>query len=255
MDAIKLRRTVALITSAALITSLTIAAFAAPTAAKPGEQQLDAQQARAEARAEAKAARAAAKQARAEARAEAKAARAAAKQARAEARAEAKAARAAAKQAKTEKVPICHKPGTAAEGTLEISASALQAHLDHGDYELACGEAAPLTPIICQEPGTSDEETSTAAGTDEDDGVACDESPQVLVSIDAPESIEPQVVLRLQGAVSGLEASDLSYVWSSTCLTDEELTDPTIIAGDPDTALLDHPRGRPRRWDGRATSA
>jgi len=224
MDAIKLRRTVSLVASAALITSLTVAAFAAPAAAKPGQQQADA------------------KQASAEERTEAKAAREAAKQARAEERAEAKAAREAAKQAKTEKVTICHKPGTPAEGTLEISASALEAHLAHGDDAgddaAACDSAPPVTLTICQEPGTSDEETSTAVGADEDDGVACDEPPQVLVSIDAPESIEPQDVLQLQGAVSGLEASELTYVWSSTCLTDEELTDTTIIAGDPDTALL-----------------
>jgi hypothetical protein len=93
MDANKLRRTVSLVMSAALITSLTVAAFAAPAAAKPGQQQADAQQARAEA----------------------------------------KTAREAAKQAKTEKVTICHKSGTPAEGTLEISASALEAHLAHGD--------------------------------------------------------------------------------------------------------------------------
>jgi hypothetical protein len=237
MDTIKFRRTVALVASAALITSLTVAAFGAPAAAKPGDQRLDAQQARAEARAEAKSAREAAKQTRAEARAEAKSAREAAKQARAETRAEAKAARDAAKQAKAGKIMICHKPGSPAEGTLEISTSALQAHLDHGDVEAACGPAAPVTLTICEEPGT-DEETSTAAGTDEDDGVACDEAPQVVVSIDAPESIEPQDALQLQGVISGPEASDLSYVWSSTCLTDGELTDPTIIAGDPDTALL-----------------
>jgi hypothetical protein len=201
MDTIKIRRTVALVASAALITSLTVAAFGAPAAAKPGDQRLDAQQARAEARAEAKS------------------------------------ARAAAKQVRTTKVTICHKPGTPAEGTLEISTSGLQAHLDHGDVEGAC-EPLPVTLPICEEPGTSDEETSTAAGPDEDDGVACDEAPQVVVSIDAPESIEPQDFLRLQGAVSGLEASEWTYVWSSTCLADEQLTDTTIIAGDPDTALL-----------------
>jgi hypothetical protein len=220
MDTIKFRRTVSLVASAALISSLTVAAFAAPAAAKPDEQQ------------------AAAKQARAETRAEAKSAREAAKQARAETRAEAKAAREAAKQTRTAKVTICHKLGTSAEGTLEISTSALQAHLDHGDGEAACVPAAPVTLPICEEPATSDEETSTAAGPDEDGGVACDEAPQVVVSIDAPESIEPQDFLRLQGAVRGLEASELTYVWSSTCLTDEELADTTIIAGDPDTALL-----------------
>ena len=96
----------------------------------------------------------------------------------------------------------------------------------------------PVTLTTCEEPPATDEETATTAGPEEDDAVACDEALQVVVSIDAPESIESQDVLRLQGAISGLEASDLSYVWSSTCLTDEQLTDPTIIDGDPDSALL-----------------
>ena len=96
MDVSKFRRTVSFVASAALITALTVGAYAAPVAAKPDEQK-------AEARTEAKATRKAAKQARAEARAEAKATRKAAKQARAEARAEAKATRKAAKQARAER--------------------------------------------------------------------------------------------------------------------------------------------------------
>ncbi|MEZ4868662.1 MAG: hypothetical protein R3C14_45455 [Caldilineaceae bacterium] len=39
-----------------------------------------------------------------------------------------------------EKVTVCHKPGTAAEATLEIAAPALNAHLGHGDYEGECAE-------------------------------------------------------------------------------------------------------------------
>ena len=230
MDVSKFRRTVSFVASAALITALTVGAYAAPVAAKPDEQK-------AQARAEAKAVRETAKQARAEARAEAKAARRAAKQARAEARAEAKAARRAARQDGSEKVTVCHKPGTPAEGTLEISVSAVQAHLDHGDAEGACEPTAPETVTTCQEPGASGAETSQE-GTVDDEGVACDEPQQVLVSIDAPTSISSQDPLELQGAVSGIEANDLSYVWSSTCLTDVQLIDPAIIASEPDTAVL-----------------
>jgi multidrug efflux pump subunit AcrA (membrane-fusion protein) len=238
MDAIMSRRTLSLAASAVLITSLAAAAFAVPVAAAPSEQQEAAKQARADARAEAKAARQAAKEARAEARAEAKAARQAAKEARAEARAEAKAARQAAKEADSQKVTVCHKPGTPAEGTLEISASALEAHLAHGDIEGPCRSATAPTAPTCEEPGTSDAEASLADGTDGDDGVVCDEPEPLVVSIDAPESIESQDALQLQGEVNGPEAGDLRYVWSSTCLTDEQLTDPAIIASEPGTALL-----------------
>ena len=37
-----------------------------------------------------------------------------------------------------EKVKVCHKPGTAAEATLEVSANAEAAHLIHGDYAGEC---------------------------------------------------------------------------------------------------------------------
>ncbi len=38
-----------------------------------------------------------------------------------------------------EKVTICHKPGTSAEKTLEVSSAAVSAHLGHGDYTGECG--------------------------------------------------------------------------------------------------------------------
>ncbi len=37
------------------------------------------------------------------------------------------------------KATVCHKPGTAAEKTLEVSQSAVSAHLGHGDHTGACG--------------------------------------------------------------------------------------------------------------------
>lgn len=229
MNVITFRRTFSLVASAALVTSLAIGAYAAPATAKPSEQQVAAKQARAEARTAAKAARDEAKQARAEARAQAKADRKAARDAAKQARAEARAARKAAKQADLEKVAICHKPGTPAEGTLYLPGPAIEGHLAHGDVEGTCEtpEAAPVT--TCPELDAADID-----GQDE----VCEEPQEVLVTIEAPESIGSAESLTLQGAVSGLEGDDLTYGWSSTCLSDEQLTDPSIIASEPDSALL-----------------
>src|SRR4051812_5524936 len=41
--------------------------------------------------------------------------------------------------ASADKATICHKPGTSAEKTLEVSQSAVSAHLGHGDHTGACG--------------------------------------------------------------------------------------------------------------------
>ena len=38
----------------------------------------------------------------------------------------------------TQRVTVCHKPGTPAEQNLVISPSAVDAHLGHGDYEGPC---------------------------------------------------------------------------------------------------------------------
>jgi hypothetical protein len=69
-------------------------------------------------------------------------------------------------------VTICHKPGTAAEKTLEVPESAVPGHLQHGDYEGACSELEPApvptdtvpisataTVTICHKPGTPAEKT------------------------------------------------------------------------------------------------
>jgi hypothetical protein len=75
-----------------------------------------------------------------------------------------------------EMVTICHKPGTPAEQTLEIAAAALQAHLDHGDYEGACVESevppadepdvdAQGKVTICHKPGTPAERTLEVAAS------------------------------------------------------------------------------------------
>ena len=45
-----------------------------------------------------------------------------------------------------EKITICHKPGTPSERTLEVPASALEAHLAHGDTTGACGAGGEGTP-------------------------------------------------------------------------------------------------------------
>src|SRR5262249_34871179 len=43
-----------------------------------------------------------------------------------------------ARAASDSKVTICHKPGTAAEQTMEVPASALGGHLGHGDFVGVC---------------------------------------------------------------------------------------------------------------------
>lgn len=40
-------------------------------------------------------------------------------------------------------VAVCHRPGTSAEQELTVNGNALQAHLDHGDTEGACGPVVP----------------------------------------------------------------------------------------------------------------
>jgi len=45
-----------------------------------------------------------------------------------------------------ERITICHKPGTPAEQTLEVTASSLDAHLAHGDTTGACGSQGEGTP-------------------------------------------------------------------------------------------------------------
>jgi hypothetical protein len=82
----------------------------------------------------------------------------------------------------TQRISICHKPGTPAEKTLWLPASAIPAHLGHGDELGAClGTTAPPTStlpvtntvlvtttvvatdtvriLICHKPGTAAEQT------------------------------------------------------------------------------------------------
>ena len=51
-----------------------------------------------------------------------------------------------------EKVTLCHKPGTPAEGTLEVAQAAVQAHLDHGDVLGVCVEPVPDALTALNEP-------------------------------------------------------------------------------------------------------
>ncbi|MCC7022017.1 MAG: hypothetical protein IT338_04280 [Thermomicrobiales bacterium] len=77
-----------------------------------------------------------------------------------------------------DKVTICHKPGTSAAQTLVVAASAVKAHLAHGDHRGACDGAscdpancpAPTNPCreaFCNDAGDCDER-------DKADGAACD---------------------------------------------------------------------------------
>ena len=76
------------------------------------------------------------------------------------------------------KALICHKPGTPAEQTLEVAASAVEAHVAHGDYEGPCSADEPLPEpgdeseedtegklLICHKPGTPAEQTLEVAAS------------------------------------------------------------------------------------------
>jgi hypothetical protein len=109
------------------------------------------------------------------------------------------------------KVTVCHKPGTPAEQTLEIAAAALQAHLDHGDYEGACdGLNAPSVDepevddegkvLICHKPGTPAEQTLEVAAAAVEAHLAhgdalgsCDDLPDETVTEPGDESEEETV--------------------------------------------------------------
>ncbi|AXA33443.1 prepilin-type N-terminal cleavage/methylation domain-containing protein [Francisella adeliensis] len=62
-------------------------------------------------------------------------------------------------------VTICHKPGTPAEKTMTLPASALNGHLGHGDSIGACSETEAeveaSTVVLCHKPGTPAEKTKT----------------------------------------------------------------------------------------------
>jgi hypothetical protein len=77
----------------------------------------------------------------------------------------------------TETITICHKPGTPAQKTLVLPASAGPGHLQHGDYEGVCQVMPPAVPTdtlpvsvtemitICHNPGTLTEKTLVVPAT------------------------------------------------------------------------------------------
>ncbi len=77
----------------------------------------------------------------------------------------------------TQTITLCHKPGTPAEKTLVLPASAGPGHLQHGDYEGPCQEMVPTVPTltlplsatqmitICHKPGTPAEKTLVVPAT------------------------------------------------------------------------------------------
>ena len=60
------------------------------------------------------------------------------------------------------KLLICHKPGTPAEQTLEVAASAVDAHLAHGDVLGSCDDEVELPDEPVVDPGTEPGEDTTA---------------------------------------------------------------------------------------------
>jgi hypothetical protein len=66
--------------------------------------------------------------------------------------------------AQPKKVTICHKPGTPDEKTIEVSQSAVDSHLRHGDSEGPCGTTTTTTSTTSTSTSTSST-TSTSTST------------------------------------------------------------------------------------------
>jgi hypothetical protein len=66
--------------------------------------------------------------------------------------------------ARQQKVIICHKPGTPDEETIEVSQSAVNRHLDHGDQPGRCGTTTTTTSTTSTSTSTSST-TSTSTST------------------------------------------------------------------------------------------
>jgi hypothetical protein len=74
-------------------------------------------------------------------------------------------------------VTLCHKPGTPAEKTLTLPASAAAGHLGHGDTEGACGDEQPTT---CAQRPLPAEPPATELPMEEDEGAWASEAVAVL---------------------------------------------------------------------------
>ena len=112
-----------------------------------------------------------------------------------------------------ERVTICHKPGTTAESSLEISASALDAHVAHGDTTGACGSGGDGT-------GAGDEYNADykQARVEVTWNSPNTPAPVLLVSVIAPKGVEGAEsggtldFLALSAAGDGIANADVALV-------------------------------------------
>lgn len=116
-----------------------------------------------------------------------------------------------------EKITICHRPGTPAEQTLEVPASALDAHLAHGDTQGACGSGGEGTP-----PGDEYNADYKQVRVEVTWNSNLDAQPVVLVTYVAPQGIEGGQLggtldfLALNASGEGIAGADVTLVNNET---------------------------------------
>ncbi len=124
-------------------------------------------------------------------------------------------------QEEEERVIICHQPGTSAEKTLEVSASALDAHIGHGDTTGACGEQGEGTPEG-DEYNVDYKQVRVEVSWPSQDQI----SPVLLITYIAPQGIEGG---ELGGTLDfhAFDAAGAAIVGATVELTNDEV-DPAI---------------------------
>lgn len=112
-----------------------------------------------------------------------------------------------------EKITICHRPGHPSEQTLEVPASALDAHLAHGDTQGACGSTGEGTP-----PGDEYNADYKQVRVEVTWNSNLQATPVVLITYVAPQGIEGGQLggtldfLALDSAGVGIAGADVTVV-------------------------------------------
>lgn len=111
-----------------------------------------------------------------------------------------------------ERVTVCHKPGTLAEASLEISASALDAHIAHGDTTGACGSGVNDGTGAGDDYNTDYKQAKVEVSWNGPDNP----SPVLLLTIIAPQGVEGAEAggtldfLALSAAGDGIPSADVT---------------------------------------------
>ncbi len=135
---------------------------------------------------------------------------------------------------------VCHKPGTPAEHTLTMDASALPAHLAHGDTLGAC-VPAPSSSVPCPDPTTSSPEPDPTTSEPDPDPTTTvpDPDPTTAAPEPDPTTTSPEPSDEPTDEASGEPTTD--PVPSDTTPVDEPTTDPAPVETPADEPTADLP--------------